>query len=392
MQADDSKRAQEPSILANIFEGQDAPPNFPINDIPTAIGQALNTPYTVELGDVFFGNLTTSSFESYSDTDAVRISLHSGQEVVAEATGSGAQGFTHLRDPILFLYDDSGQLLATDDDSGPRADPRLSFTAPESGDYFFVIESYDDILGNPVGYEMSFFGSALEREPGLPSSGNDTITGTSGSDLINAFSGNDEITGLGGFDTIYGGDGIDTVVLQGERSEYWFALSEARNGNFTISHSSYPYSDDTDYLHSIERLSFRDGTLAFDVEENAGQIYRLYQAAFDREPDDGGLSFWINVFDEGNLSLGDIGANFIESAEFASLYGQPGNVSDSDFIGLLYNNVLDREPDAAGFAYWNNQADNGLSREAILSYFSESDENVANVSDQISSGIWYGLS
>lgn len=376
--------------MADIFEGQDAPPSFPINDIPTAIRQGLGTPYSVRPGDEFFGNLTPGSFISFGDTDVVRIFLNSGERIVVEATGSSRQGFQPLEDPILFLFNSTGQFIATDDDSGPDLDPRLSYTAPVSGDYFFVIESYDEIIGNPVGYQMSFIGQNREPDPNRPSSGDDTITGTFEADRINALSGNDIIFSLGGNDTVFGGDGVDTVGLLGPRSEYTIS-GNPMSGNFTITHNTM-FGDGTDQMSSIERLSFEDGTLALDIGGNAGQVYRLYQAAFDREPDDGGLSFWINVFDEGNLLLEGIAAQFIESAEFARLYGQPENVSDSDFIALLYNNVLDREPDAAGFSYWNTQAQGGLGREAILRYFSESDENVANVADQISDGIWYGLS
>ena len=36
---------------------------------------------------------------------------------------------------------------------------------------------------------------------------------------------------------------------------------------------------------NVERLDFSDAHLAFDVDGNAGQIYRLYKAAFARTPD-----------------------------------------------------------------------------------------------------------
>ena len=56
---------------------------------------------------------------------------------------------------------------------------------------------------------------------------------------------------------------------------------------------------------------------------------------------------------------------------------------------LLYNNVLDREPDAAGFAYWLKDMSNGFSNESALISFSESAENQANVIDLIAHGIEY---
>jgi hypothetical protein len=58
----------------------------------------------------------------------------------------------------------------------------------------------------------------------------------------------------------------------------------------------------TDLLTGVERIKFDDVTLAFDTSGNAGQNYRLYQAAFNRTQDKPGLSGWIKGIDSG-LSL-----------------------------------------------------------------------------------------
>ena len=150
--------------------------------------------------------------------------------------------------------------------------------------------------------------------------------------------------------------------------------------------------DDIDTLVSVERVQFADGMLAFDIAGNSGEAYRLYQAAFNRTPDDPGLTFWINVYDSGSVSLVEMADYFIASTEFQTLYGGPDAVTDDEFISLLYNNVLNRDPDQEGFDFWAEQASNGLSRADILQYFSESTENTANVADQITDGIWYGYS
>ena len=55
----------------------------------------------------------------------------------------------------------------------------------------------------------------------------------------------------------------------------------------------------------------------------------------------------------------------------------------------LYNNVLDRNPDQAGFDFWLGALANGATREDILVNFSESKENIANVADLIANGIQY---
>ena len=42
---------------------------------------------------------------------------------------------------------------------------------------------------------------------------------------------------------------------------------------------------------------------------------------------------------------------------------------------LVYQNVLGRTPDAAGFSYWLGQLNAGISRGAMMTGFSESTEN-----------------
>ena len=61
----------------------------------------------------------------------------------------------------------------------------------------------------------------------------------------------------------------------------------------------FGYVIDNDFLKSVERIQFpSDGvtqSLALDTDgaTSAGGIYRLYKATFNREPDIGGLGYWI---------------------------------------------------------------------------------------------------
>lgn len=146
--------------------------------------------------------------------------------------------------------------------------------------------------------------------------------------------------------------------------------------------------DGSDTLSNVERLRFSDINLAFDsaAGQIAGSAYRIYKAAFDRAPDLGGLGYWIDQLDNGG-SLQTAASGFIHSAEFESLYG--ANSSDTLFVTKLYNNVLDRNPDQGGYDYWLGQMSNGMTRESVLINFSESNENIANVSGLIANGIQY---
>jgi len=146
------------------------------------------------------------------------------------------------------------------------------------------------------------------------------------------------------------------------------------------------YGNESVYLDNYDRLQFSDLTIASKDDYIAGQAYRVYKAAFDREPDLGGLGYWIDQMDHG-LSLQDVSNGFIDSVEFNSSYG---SVNDRNFIELLYQNVLDRAPDFSGYDYWITLMENGsIDRAGVLAEFSESAENISNTSAYTNAGVIY---
>ncbi|TFW08297.1 DUF4214 domain-containing protein [Oxalobacteraceae bacterium OM1] len=136
----------------------------------------------------------------------------------------------------------------------------------------------------------------------------------------------------------------------------------------------------------IKRLQFSDYTLALDFDGTAGQAYRLYQAAFNRKPDTAGLGYQILAMERHGTPHLQIAQNFIDSAEFASLYG---NLDNGGFVTRLYNNVLHRDPDAGGYAVQVNALNTWASRPQLLVNFSESTENQQQVAGDIRNGILY---
>ena len=131
--------------------------------------------------------------------------------------------------------------------------------------------------------------------------------------------------------------------------------------------------------------------VTIDLNGSTAQAYRLYQAALDRVPDATGLIAHASTLQRG-LSLHDDAMSFINSAEFGAKFGT--NTSDQAFVTALYNNVLDRAPDAAGNANWLNALiSHTLDRASVLVGFSESLENHAKVDPAITAGIHfdYGL-
>jgi hypothetical protein len=146
-------------------------------------------------------------------------------------------------------------------------------------------------------------------------------------------------------------------------------------------------SDEVDTLAYIERLKFADAAIALDTSGVGGQAFRVYQAAFNRTPDLGGLGYWISRMD-GGASLKGVAQGFVDSAEFKALYGS--NPTNELLVSKLYDNVLHRAPDLGGYNYWLGILNSGKGKAAdVLAAFSESPENQAGVIGVISNGILY---
>lgn len=113
-----------------------------------------------------------------------------------------------------------------------------------------------------------------------------------------------------------------------------------------------------------------------DTANAQAQIRRLYLAFFLREADASGQAHWVSVY-QGGSSLGSIASGFVNSAEFQSRYG---SLNNAGFVAMVYRNVMNREADAAGQAYWVGKMNQGLSRGNVMVNFSESAEFVAKTS------------
>ncbi|WIJ26570.1 DUF4214 domain-containing protein [Devosia sp. RR2S18] len=213
------------------------------------------------------------------------------------------------------------------------------------------------------------------------------VEGTAFNDTFIGTDAREQLRGAGGNDIINGGGGIDTTTYWGSRFSE-FDLSGVGTGIITVTHLNGG-SEGVDTLTNIERMLFDDGVLRVDVDGNAGQAYRLYQAAFERTPDNEGLKYWIGRMDEGNTTLVDIADSFLHSPEFVSTYGTEQTVSNSEFVELLYLHTLGRSSDGEGFSYWVDKLDGGeTNRRDLVAFFSESNENKAQVAGEISDGIW----
>ena len=172
--------------------------------------------------------------------------------------------------------------------------------------------------------------------------------------------------------TVTGVTGESNVaVFTGKIGQY--AIAEPAGGALTVTDTSTGRTS-IDTLSGIEQLQFTDQTLTIEKNTSGGEYAALiYQAALNRNPDPLGLNYWAGL--TANESYLQITAGFTNSAEFAAKYGA---LSDSQFVTQLYANVLDRQPDAAGLAFYIAGLAAGWSREEVLDGFAFSPEAIGN--------------
>ena len=208
-----------------------------------------------------------------------------------------------------------------------------------------------------------------------------------------------EFTASSGDEVFQGSsDKIDVVKQAGNLTN--FSIQKVGD---TVVLSDNSGSSGTDTLVEIDRVMFSDKALAFDLDgaTSAGGIYRLYKATFNREPDTGGLGYWINVADAETKDAVRMAEDFTWSEEFQNLYG----ITTIDNHGLgndiraliegFYENVLGRSPDAGGLNYYTGVVE---SREKtvgrVLAEISDSQENYDGTIELIANGIvfdpWVG--
>ena len=224
--------------------------------------------------------------------------------------------------------------------------------------------------------------SEADRLLGLE--GADLIYGMAGSDVLLGGDGSDTLVGGPGNDSLIGGEGLDFAQFAGTVAQY--SASRNDEGVLQVTDGIAISRDGVDSLEGIERLRFADGDLALDIDGVAGEAYRIYKAAFNRQPDAQGLGFWIEQLDNG-VTLLEASEGFLTSQEFQQLYGV--DPTDEQFIDLLYENVLQRPADQQGYDFWISAMNSGVSRAQVLADFSESAENQANVEPLIANGIFY---
>lgn len=160
-------------------------------------------------------------------------------------------------------------------------------------------------------------------------------------------------------------DGQFTFADKGTEQDAFAEYMANMFSETPFSEEETPASEDL----RIQNLDERNDAI---FNEPVDPLLRLYDAAFDRGADGTGLGYWANQSDElGTIAIAN---RFIDSQEFNQLHGE---LDQSGFVDLMYVNILERDADAGGKAYWVGQLEAGVAQGAVMVGMAESDESIA---------------
>ena len=331
---------------------------------------------TATPGTLAVGGSTSGVFNSEQDHDWLKVNLQADTLYRFDSSDT---------EIAFYLSDGSGVTLAELLSSSAGTGGTLSFTPSTSGTYYL------GVVGSALTadtYTVTLNTVADDFTDNIRTTGALTPASTVPGNTVNGTAGNDQLRGTAGNDVFNGGAGRDEVIYSGARSAYAFSIDS--NGVITVNGP-----DGVDTLNGVERLVFSDRAVGFDIEGTGGKAYRLYQAAFDRQPDLSGLGFWTYYLDR-DFKLQAAADNFLKADEFTAMYGT--NPTNEEYVRLLYVHVHHREPDAGGNQFWLDAMANkdgafgkNWSRGDVLVEFAESRENKANLLGVMQGGFEYGL-
>ena len=99
-------------------------------------------------------------------------------------------------------------------------------------------------------------------------------------------------------------------------------------------------------------------------------IERMYVIALSRPSEPAGKAFWMDKVKNEGFTGGRVAIGFlIEAPEFLNR-----NLSDSDFVDVLYKTFFDREADEGGKAFWMGHLASDMTREQVVRGFIDSTE------------------
>jgi hypothetical protein len=146
----------------------------------------------------------------------------------------------------------------------------------------------------------------------------------------------------------------------------------------------------TQFAYSTEFKQFMTEMFGADTTRPENNLVNdLYRGFLSRFPDDAGFNSYLTQMRTAQCTGADavknlsyqIALSFVQSTEYAAR-----NRDNTGYVEDLYNGILRRGGDCAGFTSWVSSLDSGATREDVLKSFTDSTEFQTRVNAVIAAG------
>jgi len=95
-------------------------------------------------------------------------------------------------------------------------------------------------------------------------------------------------------------------------------------------------------------------------------VVRCYREIHGRNADPDGLEYWCEMIVTKQRDATHVARSFVDSQEFIEK-----NLSNEDYLEVLYRAFMGRSSDSSGLAYWLGELEKGCTRMEVLDRFAD---------------------
>ena len=134
------------------------------------------------------------------------------------------------------------------------------------------------------------------------------------------------------------------------------------------------FTDSSEFNNLCSVYGIRQGTITTSENRDKNPqvtafVNRLYTIAMNRAADVNGLNDWTGKLLAKTKTPKQVASGFVFSQEMANR-----NLSNQEYVTMLYRTMMDREPDEAGLNDWVTRLQSGTSRQSVFDGFADSTE------------------
>lgn len=134
------------------------------------------------------------------------------------------------------------------------------------------------------------------------------------------------------------------------------------------------FTDSAEFNQLCSAYAIKQGTVTTTENRDKNPqvtafVSRLYTIALDRPADVDGLNDWTGKLLGKKQTPKQVASGFVFSQEMTNR-----NLSNKEFVTMLYRTMMDREPDEAGLNDWVTRLQSGTSRQSVYNGFADSTE------------------